>query len=310
VAGQQPQGGGGGPSLRAGGDSSEPQPEEGAETEGVGETAGQASHRDPNKVADALAKGAKGIYKMRGETPGFRDAWSWLGDMLRDATGLSGSFYKDPQLTKLKDKLYKLDFELGQAATEMEVAAKRIKKEHAENERKKKGDVEGAGDDDFGKLSQHLVKKFLSPADLKKWVKPMPYMHRMDFLHKRNAPGDLIQKVEQFRSELAKRAGGVEGAEASGAGNPREASLDSWKPGMLGKLDLGGGGATYFKPDSATVKMVPRKGKGLVGRSVTIRKGKGTGQIRSKKDFVLQQNFWLWSLVPEKEVSQHIVAKL
>lgn len=98
----------------------------------------QAEHRDPYKVADALSRGAKDIYKMRGGTPGFRDAWNWLGDMLRDATGLSGSFYKDKELTKLKDTLYKLDFELGQAATYMEAAAKRIKKEHAANEKKKK----------------------------------------------------------------------------------------------------------------------------------------------------------------------------
>ena len=94
----------------------------------------EAAHRDPKKVADALAKGAKGIYKMRGENGGFRDAWNWLGEMLSDATGMSGSFYHDAPLTALKDKLYKLDFELGLAATEMEAAASRIKKDHKANQ--------------------------------------------------------------------------------------------------------------------------------------------------------------------------------
>lgn len=96
----------------------------------------EAQHRDPNKVAEALLKAEKAMYELRGRG-GFRDAWSWLGDMLRDATGFSGSFYQDKELTKLKDTLSKLDFEIGQAASSMNAAARRIKKEHAENEKNK-----------------------------------------------------------------------------------------------------------------------------------------------------------------------------
>jgi len=99
----------------------------------------EAQHRDPNKVAEALLKGANGIYKLRGERGGFRDAWSWLGDMLQDASGLSGSFYQDKKLDSLKDELSKIDFDLGMVASGMQAAAKRIKKEHAENEKKKRG---------------------------------------------------------------------------------------------------------------------------------------------------------------------------
>lgn len=65
----------------------------------------QQSHRDPNKVADALLKAEKDIYKMRGEHGGWVDASSWLGDMLNDAAGLSGSFYHDKELKKLKDDI-------------------------------------------------------------------------------------------------------------------------------------------------------------------------------------------------------------
>jgi len=96
-----------------------------------------AQHRDPEKVATALQKGAKGLYNARG-TGGFRDAWSWLGEMLNDATGFSGSgFYHDKKLTELKDRLYKLDFEMGQAASSMEAAALQIKKQHKANQAKK-----------------------------------------------------------------------------------------------------------------------------------------------------------------------------
>jgi hypothetical protein len=90
----------------------------------------QAQRRDPEAVAAALLKAEKSIYDMRGRG-GFVQAWEWLWDMLRDATGLSGSFYQDPELTKLKDKLYALDHALMDAAPYMNAAARRIKKEHA-----------------------------------------------------------------------------------------------------------------------------------------------------------------------------------
>jgi hypothetical protein len=96
----------------------------------------QAQHRDPDKVAEALLKAEKAVYNMRG-VGGYTQAWEWLGDMLRDATGLSGSFYQDAKLTELKDKLYKLDHELMNVTPYLNAAAKRIKKEHAENEKKK-----------------------------------------------------------------------------------------------------------------------------------------------------------------------------
>ena len=98
----------------------------------------RAEHRDPNKVAEALLKGEKAIYKLRGEYGGFQSTRIWLGDMLQDATGLSGSFYKDKELTALKETLYDLDHKLMRAASKMNEAARRIKKEHAENEKKKK----------------------------------------------------------------------------------------------------------------------------------------------------------------------------
>ncbi|NIT79651.1 MAG: hypothetical protein GWN58_33375 [Anaerolineae bacterium] len=103
-----------------------------------GTTEVRAEHRDPIKVADALLKGEKAIYKMRGERGAFVDASTWLGDMLRDATGLSGSFYKDKQLTELRDMLSKADQMLMRCTSFMNAQAKRIKKEHAENEKKKK----------------------------------------------------------------------------------------------------------------------------------------------------------------------------
>lgn len=103
-----------------------------------GTTEVQAQHRDPNKVADALLKGEKAVYKMRGEAGSWTDSETWLSDMLRDATGLSGSFYKDKQLTELRDMLRKADQAIMRCTSFMNSQAKRIKKEHAADQKKKK----------------------------------------------------------------------------------------------------------------------------------------------------------------------------
>jgi hypothetical protein len=89
-------------------------------------------------VADALDKGAKAVYKMRGERGGFQDAGGWLGEMLSDATGLSGSFYQDKRFLEVKRKLQKIDFDIALAASEMEWVAKLLRKEHKENLKKEK----------------------------------------------------------------------------------------------------------------------------------------------------------------------------
>lgn len=82
-------------------------------------------HATNVQVADRMFSAADALFTCRGA---LRPDQEMLQDVYDDATGIASDLYADPLVKETKDKMYRLDHEIGDVARQMEHLARTIRK--------------------------------------------------------------------------------------------------------------------------------------------------------------------------------------